>query len=328
MSSRPARVLAIFLPMSGLMCRDMRPSSISTVEIDEGRVARHIKPLIGRKIAKNLAGDEATIQKLYDDIAAGKTAGTFKTKARGVSRVTGGHGTAGRVVELFGGIWTWALKRRYVVGANPVRGIEKLKGRSPERILSRQELTRLGAILREYEDIHPKAVNAMRLIALTGMRREEACGLRWREIDPEGHCFRLDNTKTGYSTRPAGNAALDLLNGLPRSTEYVFPSHDGSKRADLKKYLSALYDAAGLKDVRSQALRRTFASIGDELGYSETTTGQIIGHKARGVTARHYIRKPDATLVAAADHISSTIADAIDGKPSAEIVQFKTGVKS
>lgn len=312
--------------------RKKTPKRASTVAIDEGRISRHIKPLIGSKVANALAGRDDIIQKLYDDIAAGKTAGTFKTKARGVARVTGGDGTAGRVVELLGGIWSWAQKRRLVSGDNPVRGIEKIKGKSPDRILSREELARIGRVMREQEAIRPSAVNALRLIALTGMRREEACTLRWKEIDLEGCCIRLQATKTGASTRPIGSPALAMLKNLPRRpisaederlSEFVFPSRDGMGSADLKRQLAALYDAAGLDDVRSQTMRRTFASIGDELGYSEATTGQIIGHAARGVTARHYIRRPDAALVAAADQISKAIAAALDGEEGATIIPIK-----
>jgi integrase len=304
--------------------RKKTPKRASTVAIDEGRIARHIKPLIGSKVANALAGRDDLIQKLYDDIAAGKTAGTFKTKARGVAKVTGGDGTAGRVVELLGGIWTWGLKRRLVSGESPVRGIEKIKGKSPERILTREELARLGTVLRDHEATRPLAVSALRLIALTGMRREEACALRWKEIDAEGSCIRLESTKTGYSTRPIGSPVLALLKGLARKGEYVFPNKDGTGSADLKRPLAALYNAAGLTDVRSQALRRTFASVGDELGYTEATTGQIIGHAARSVTARHYIRRPDAALAAAADHISKAIAAGLDGKSGAQIVPLQT----
>ena len=60
--------------------RTKRPS---TVAIDEGRVSRHIIPLIGGKIANKLT--RADVQHMCDSIAAGKTAATIKTKVRGVA---------------------------------------------------------------------------------------------------------------------------------------------------------------------------------------------------------------------------------------------------
>ena len=92
-----------------VLTRFGQPKRSSTAAIDEGRVARHILPLIGSKVAASLTPSD--VQRLVDAIAVGKTAGTFKTKARGKAVVRGGAGTAARVVELLGGIWTWARRR-------------------------------------------------------------------------------------------------------------------------------------------------------------------------------------------------------------------------
>jgi integrase len=109
--------------------------------------------------------------------------------------------------------------------------------------------------MRGQEALRPMAVAALRLIALSGLRREV-------EIDFAASCLRLEATKTGRSTRPIGEAALDLLSTLARGqSAWVFPNRDGSGSADLKKSIAALFDAAGLADARSHDLRRTFASL-------------------------------------------------------------------
>jgi integrase len=169
------------------------------------------------------------------------------------------------------------------------------------------------------------ATAALRLIALTGVRREEAGGLRWGEIDMPGCCLRLETTKPGRSTRPIGEPARDLLRSLPRlSEEWVFPNRSGSGRAELKASIAALFDAAGLKDARSHDLRRTFGSIAADEGYGDATIAELLGHSGRGVTQRHYIRRPDAALVAAADRVSHRIAKAM-GVPDkmAELVLLR-----
>jgi integrase len=95
------------------------------------------------------------------------------------------------------------------------------------------------------------ACAAIRLSALTGLRREEAVG----------SCLRLGETKTGRSMRPIGKAAIEHLRALPRlHDEWLFPNRNGTGSADLKKPIAAIFDAAGLKDARSHDLRRTFAS--------------------------------------------------------------------
>jgi integrase len=137
----------------------------------------------------------------------------------------------------------------------------------------------------------------------------------------------LEATKTGRSTRPIGKAALDIIRTLPRQhPEWVFPNRDASGSADLKKPIADLLDAAGLKDARSQDLRRTFASMAAEEGYSDATIGELLGHARRGVTARHYIRRPDAALIAAADVVSAKIATMIDGVlVTADVVSLPAG---
>src|SRR3712207_4867208 len=58
-----------------VVTRFRRPKRPSTVRIDEGRIARHVKPLIGDIVARDLT--RAAVQRMADDIGRGKTAGTF-----------------------------------------------------------------------------------------------------------------------------------------------------------------------------------------------------------------------------------------------------------
>jgi integrase len=302
--------------------RFKRPKRPLTITFDEGRVTRHIVPLIGNRIAEKLT--RADVQRMADDIAAGRTAAVIKTGPRGKAVVTGGAGTAARVIGLLSGIFTWAERRGLASGPNPAWGVEKHCGEAKERVLSPEELARLGAVLREREADRPMACDAVRLIALTGLRREEACGLQWREVDKDGSYLRLSVSKTGRSTRPLGKAALQLLATLRRGqSEWVFPNRNGTGSADLKKAIAALFDEAGLEDARSHDLRRTFASTAAELGYSDATIAELIGHARRGVTERHYVRRPDAVLIAAADRDAAQITAVMTGNAGAEIFPIK-----
>jgi integrase len=325
-----------------VMTRFKRPKRPTTVAIDEGRVSRHIKPLIGKILARDLR--RADVQRMADAIAQGKTAGTFRSKLRvastpdiaftidtnvklrGSAVVTGGAGTAARVVELLGGIYSWAEKRDLVAGPNPAHGVETARGEAKDRVLSNVELQALGKALNANQARVPMVVAAVRLIALTGLRREEACALRWGEIDAAACCLRLEMTKTGRSTRPIGRAAREFLCSLPQlSEEWVFPNRAGTGRAELKAAIAELFDAAGLKDARSHDLRRTFGSVAADEGYSDATISELLGHSRRGVTQRHYIRRPDAALVAATDRVSLRIATALgDGQRTGEVAPLWT----
>ncbi|MGA8611304.1 MAG: tyrosine-type recombinase/integrase [Xanthobacteraceae bacterium] len=299
--------------------RFRRPKQPSTIAIDEGRIARHIVPLIGSVPAKDLK--RADVQRMVDAIAAGKTAGTFKGKPRGRAVVTGGTGTAARVVELLGGIFAWGEKRDLAPAVNPTRGVERVRGEPKDRVLSTDEMGALGKVLEIHQVKAPMAAAAVRLIALTGLRRSEACALRWHEIDELGHCLRLEKTKTGRSIRPVGEATLALLRSQTRTAGvgWVFPRADGEAPAEMKKPMTAIFDAAGL-DARAHDLRRSFASVAADSGFGDATIAELLGHARRGVTARHYVRRSDPVMIAAADKVSARIADMLAGKPAAEVV--------
>ncbi len=94
-----------------LLTRRRIAKKASTLTIDRGRIARHIKPLIGR--LKVAAVTREDIDQLLHDVAAGKTAADIKTGSRGLARVRGGKGAANRAVRLLGGIFTYAVARRY-----------------------------------------------------------------------------------------------------------------------------------------------------------------------------------------------------------------------
>jgi integrase len=268
---------------------------------------------------------QTVLQHMVDDIGRGKTAGTFAGKPRGRAIVEGGAKTAGRAVELLGGIWTWAARRGHVPqGQNPARGVEKRRGEPRDRVLSLPELQELGKACGAGEAVLPTASAALRLIALTGLRRQEAAGLEWSEIDELGSCLRLRKSKTGKSVRPIGSAALALLRSLAREHEtLVFPNRLGTAAADFKKRFRELFEVAGLGSgaarARAHDLRRTFASVAADLEYSDATIAELLGHARRGVTSRHYIRRPDAALVAAAEKVSAVITAALDGKARAEV---------
>lgn len=311
---------------SGLvMTRFREVKRSTTLEIDAGRIARHIAPLIGRIPARELR--RVDVQRMADAIAAGKTASVIKTKPRGRAVVTGGAGTAARAVGLLGGIFTWAQKRGLVPeGVNPAHSVEITRGRAKDRVLKAEELNALGKVLDSRAIENTPAVNLIRLIALTGLRLGEASGLKWSEIDELSQCLRLERTKTGRSTRPVGKIAMGLLSSIPRADrEWVFARTGGQAGpADSKKRIAELFDSAGLADARSHDLRRTFASVAADLGFGDATIAELLGHARRGVTEQHYVRRSDPVLQAAADKVSAQIASALAGSPSgADVRAFR-----
>ena len=77
--------------------------------------------------------------------------------------------------------------------------------RSCERFLSEREFVRLGTVLDELEakgKISATAAAGLRLLMLTGCRRNEILTLRWEDVDLEHDELRLRDAKTGVNFLP------------------------------------------------------------------------------------------------------------------------------
>jgi integrase len=283
----------------------------STIALDRGRIARHIKPLLGQfRVA---AINRQDVEAFLHDVAEGKTATSVKTKARGLARVRGGRATANRTVGLLGGIFTYAV-RHGMRQDNPVHGLVRPADGRRNRRLSDAEYQFLGSALARANEacIWPGAVAVAQFLALTGWRSGEAIALRWDEVDLARRTAILGDTKTGCSMRPLSGAACQVLRSLPRSGGLVFPATRGAgevKMSGFKKLWKRITKLGQLPtDVTPHVLRHSFISLAADLGYSEPIIASLVGHKRHSTTSR-YLHSADAVLLAAADSIAIRTAD-------------------
>lgn len=303
-----------------LLTRRKVPKKSSTLEIDKGRIERHIKPLLGHM--KVAAVTREDVDTFMHDVALGKTAGKSKTaKKRGLARVRGGKGAASRAVGLLGGIFTYAVRHR-MRPDNPVHGLARFADGKRDRRLSDEEYAALGGALRQAEssNIWPPAIAATRFLALTGWRRNEALELRWKEIDLSRRTTTLPDTKSGKSIRPLSHAACDVLRNMPRVSELVFPATRGNAELIMSGFKKIWKKIAALGklpvDVTPHTLRHSFISLAADLGYSEPTIAALVGHAGRTTTSR-YVHAADAVLLSTTDAVAEKTAELM-GEPAVE----------
>jgi integrase len=293
-----------------------------TVAGDRGRIDRHIKPLIGSKRAFEVT--TADVERLMKDIAAGKTRADFKTgRSRSRVIVRGGKGAATRTVGLLGGIFSFA-QRQGIRADNPCRGVRRYPDKASERFLSPAEIANLGAVLSkvELQGANSSAVNIIRLLAMTGARRNEIAGLRWDEVDLDRACLRLKDSKTGAKVIQLGAAPILLLSGLKptNSSTYVFPATSGTSHFQgIKRVWQAVRKEAGFPDLRLHDLRHSFASIGLASGDTLSLIGALLGHSNARTTGR-YAHLADDPKKNAANRISGEIARALGVANSTNVV--------
>jgi integrase len=308
-----------------LVTRRRVPKKTSTLATDRGRIERHIKPLLGRRAVVSVT--RADVEAFMFDVAGGKTAAKTKTKPRGVAHVRGGKGTASRTVGLLGAIFTYAMRHR-MRPDNPVHGVMRPADGRRTRRLTDDEYKALGKALRQAEEaaIWPAAVAAARFLALTGWRSGEALGLWRTEVDLARRTAQLGDTKTGDSMRPLSHAACDVLRSLPHSGDLAFAATRGTGRmAGFPKLWARIVKLGNLPaDITPHTLRHSFASLANDLGYSEPTIAALIGHKGHSITSR-YIHSADPLLLAAADAVANRTAELMGEPPiAAQVIPLRS----
>jgi integrase len=280
---------------------------------DRSNIERHVKPLLGRRVAKTLS--QADIAKFQVDVAAGKSKADIKTKKRGRAIVEGGRGTAARSLAVLGAMLQFAVGRR-LIPANPAKGVQLLKGVQKERFLSEAEVARLAETLAAMENerkLSPTAATAVRLLLLTGCRKGEILSLRWEWVDIERGCLRLPDSKTGAKVVPLASAAQELLTGLPRGSEFVLPAAKGEGHyTGLQKHWERIRGHARLPGVRIHDLRHSFASFAVADGNTLFMVGKMLGHK-QARTTEGYAHLANDPLRAVADRTAARISAAMKG---------------
>ena len=245
----------------------------ATAKAYRGVIEKHILPALGRKPALSL--DHAAVTALHH--------GLVETPAM-----------ANRAVEMLFRIYRAAEERELIPeGSNPCRQVAMNRQRRHERFLTDEEFRRLGRVLDEAERSEgamARAAMAIRLLLLTGCRKNEILSLRWDHVDLEAREMRLGDSKTGPRTVQLSPAAAAVLARVPRlnGNPHVIPgTRRGSRMSGLQRPWVRIRKSAGLEDMRLHDCRHSFASRALALGESLPMIGRLLGHSQVQTTARY-----------------------------------------
>ena len=289
----------------------------SSWKADMSNIRRHIVPLLGDKLVKSIT--QADVARFQRDVAAGKTATDEKTGFRGRAIVEGGKGTAARSLAVLGAMLQFGMGRG-MLPSNPAKGVKLYQGETKERFLSESEVARLAEALAAMEGeggINPIMAASVRLLLLTGCRKNEVLGLRWDWVDFERSCLRLPDSKTGAKVVPLAAAALEVLGGLPRTSGWVLPASSGEGHViGLPKTWEKLRDRAGLPGLRLHDLRHSFASFAVADGATLFMVGKVLGHK-QARTTEGYAHLASDPVQQLANRTANRISAAMKGRGDA-----------
>ncbi len=211
--------------------------------------------------------------------------------------------------------------------APPTRGVKKFPSKRRERFLTASERATLDRFLERALTIPANqpghlrwhSVAAIRLLALTGMRRDEILGLTWATVDFRHRCFRLPESKTGQKVVPVSDDALNLvrecrkvrdasgLSPLPAHVVYTKAGRQIGSSTLTETWSTRVRDRIpGFEGVRLHDLRHSAASDALMAGVPLAVVGKILGHRKPETTAR-YAHIADSVMSDAVDAMSRAI---------------------
>jgi integrase len=218
---------------------------------------------------------------------------------------------ANRVHNVTRRLFNWCVEND-LIASSPIAGIkapheEKIR----DRVLSDAEL---GGIWRSADGVFG---NIVRLLMLTGQRRNEVARMEWAELDLETGLWTLPRERTKNAKLhivPLSRQARVLLDQLPRiSDRYVF-SLNGERPFNGFRAKGRL--CTTLAPWTLHDLRRTAASGMARLGVSLPVIEKVLNHTSGsfagivGVYQRHeFAEEKRAALQQWADHVEQLVSE-------------------
>ncbi len=188
-----------------------------------------------------------------------------------------------RARSTLSAMYAWAIGEG-LCESNPVIGTNKSsEGKSRERVLSDAELVAIwkAAPNSDYGNI-------VKLLMLTGQRREEIGGLHWSEIDRDAKLIVLPAARTKNSRThdvPLSDMALEVIDAIPQRVGRSLVFGRGRGGYSGWGLAKAKLDAASMVGGwRVHDLRRTTATRMADLAVQphviEAALNHVSGHKA------------------------------------------------
>jgi integrase len=229
---------------------------------------------------------------------------------------------ANRARATLSAMFGWAM-REGIVEQNPVAATNKaVEEESRDRVLTSIELAAIWPACRE--DDYGRII---RLLMLTGQRREEVGGMLWDELDLERGLWTMAGARTKNGKRhivPLVPEAIAILRSIPRRTrkegtaDHVFGGGDGGfsgwskakANLDCRIAENSKHAPCPVAAWRLHDLRRTMkTAMSDELGVKTEVSEAILNHARQGMeevyNRAEYLTQKRTALSLWTDHLKS-----------------------
>jgi integrase len=197
------------------------------------------------------------------------------------------HGArqADYVLAIVRGIMNWQASRLDDYVSPIVRRMARTKPaeRKRERILDDDELRTLWPILSEAGTFGA----LVKLLLLSGQRREKVAAMRWADISIDGVWTipSEDREKGNARALALPEMVVDIIRAQPRivGNEYVFAGRTDGPFNGFSKAKAAVDERAGITPWVLHDLRRTARSLMSRAGVRPDIAERVLGHVIAGV---------------------------------------------
>jgi len=237
---------------------------------------------------------------------------------------------ANRVHSAVRKFFNWAVARD-ILAASPCAGVKPpTPERARDRMLSDDELRLVWTATDRLGGTFGPLV---KLLALTGQRRDEVARMRWDELDLDARLWTLPAQRTKNNKPhevPLSNAALAVLQNVSRiaGSPFVLTTNGGaspvSGYSEGKRRLDALLPA--VPAWRLHDLRRTCASGLARLGINLPVIEKVLNHSSGsfagivGVYQKHSFADEKRQALEA---WGSFVTALVEGKPASKVVRLR-----
>ena len=223
---------------------------------------------------------------------------------KATARLTGAYGRAA---------FAWAIDKD-MLKENPFEGIKLDTVPPRDRVLSDAELAavwKATAGSGQYNAI-------VRMLIVSGQRREEVAGMTWGELAPDLSMWTIPGVRAKNGEEhilPLSPQAQAILRGTHRyeGSELVFPGRAGTFNG-FSKAKTQLDAASGVANWRLHDIRRSVATglqkLGVRLEVTEAVLNHVSGSRAGivGIYQRHdYAMEKRAALTTWGEHVAAIV---------------------
>lgn len=209
--------------------------------------------------------------------------------------------TASRIRSRIESILDWATVRGYRVGANPARwdghlahilpAAKQIAKVAHHAAMPYGEINAFMTALQAQQGV---AARALEFLVLTATRTMETVGARWEEIDLAEKVWTIPQARMKKGQRdhrvPLCPRALELLRGLPRLNDHVFPAGRKDVARIAPNALARLFKGMGYT-VTVHGFRSTFRDWAAETtGYPNEVVEMALAHTIKNKSEAAYRR--------------------------------------